>query len=152
MFDILFFVIENYLPETRPEPRALAHKLSAAGFGEDDIAEALDWLHRLDALETELGTEWPATPSSLRLYDEREMEKLDFESRALLMFLEQAEAIDGAARELIIEAAMALPEDTVDAEAMKIIVLMVLWRRQIAMEPLILEELLADEDDETTMH
>jgi len=156
MFDILFYVIENYLPESRPEPRALARKLSAAGFGEDDIAEALGWLLQLDALEAAqaLGTddERFAAACGLRLYDVRESDKLDVEARRLLLFLEQAGAIDCAARELIIEAAMALPGDGVDGEDMRIIALMVLWRRQIAMEPLILEELLVADDDELPRH
>jgi Smg protein len=51
---------------------------------------------------------------------------------------------------LIIERALALPGDTIGVDRLKIIVLTVVWRRQHAVDALILEELLAeDEDDES---
>jgi Smg protein len=47
-------------------------------------------------------------------------------------------------RELIIDRAMALPEDTVDLDQLKVIVLMVLWARRGDVDTLILEELLPE--------
>ena len=47
MIDILVYLFENYLPDACPEPEVLARKLSAAGFGSDDISEALSWLDGL---------------------------------------------------------------------------------------------------------
>ena len=47
-------------------------------------------------------------------------------------------------REIIIERAMALAEDNVSMEKLKVIVLMVLWSQQHSIDSLILEELLAD--------
>ncbi|HUX24847.1 MAG TPA: DUF494 family protein, partial [Burkholderiales bacterium] len=47
-------------------------------------------------------------------------------------------------REIIIERAMALSEDNVSIEKLKVIVLMVLWSQQHSIDSLILEELLAD--------
>jgi len=152
MFDILFYVIENYLPESRPEPRALACKLTAVGFAEDDIAAALGWLQQLDALAAVQTHGDEVAAGGLRLYDRRECDKLDVEARRLLLFLEQAGAIDGATRELIIDGAMVLPGDEVDGEALRFIVLMVLWRQRIAMEPLILEELLTGGGGEQLSH
>ena len=48
MFDILVYLFENYVhADACPEPAQLARKLTAAGFEEDEIAEALEWLSGL---------------------------------------------------------------------------------------------------------
>ena len=48
MFDILVYLFENFFhAEAYPEPEQLALKLSAAGFEDDEISEALQWLDGL---------------------------------------------------------------------------------------------------------
>jgi hypothetical protein len=45
MFDILVYLYETYYrPDACPEPVALAKKLSAVGFDDVEISEALVWL------------------------------------------------------------------------------------------------------------
>ena len=45
MFDILVYLYETYYrPDACPEPAALAKKLSAVGFDDVEISEALVWL------------------------------------------------------------------------------------------------------------
>jgi Smg protein len=153
MFDILVFLFENYLPEACPEPEALARKLSAAGFGEDDISAALDWLSGLPPIDVR-ATAAIASGShdALRIYDEEEIAKLSTEARGFLVFLEHAGGLDTALRETVVERAMALPETTVSLGKIKIIVLMVMWRREQALDTLLLEELLAEDDDERLCH
>jgi Smg protein len=51
-----------------------------------------------------------------------------------------------ALRELVVEGAMLLDDDPVPLAKFKIIVLMILWSRDQALEPLIVEELLDDGD------
>lgn len=146
MIDILVYLFENYQPDACPAPSVLAKKLTAAGFEANDISAALVWL---DGLGSQAAPMAPGTGGgALRIYDEDEQARLTVESRGFLAFLEHQEAIDAALREIIIERALALPGDTVGIDRLKVIVLTVIWRRQHAIDALILEELLAEDEDE----
>ncbi len=147
MIDILVYLFENYQPDACPAPSVLARKLSAAGFEADDISAALQWLEGLGEPGPLL--EPGVALGAIRLYDEEEEGRLSVEARGFLAFLEQQEAIDPALRELIIERALALPGENISVDRLKVIVLAVIWRRQHAIDALILEELLADDEDES---
>jgi Smg protein len=144
MFDILVYLFNYYYrTEAYPEPEQLALKLSAAGFEDDDISEALQWL---DGLQTAGDVQSPliaANNDSIRCYAAEELVRLDTECRGFLAFLESAGVLNPQTRELILERAMALSGHTVSLSRLKIIVLMVLWSRQQTMDSLILEELLS---------
>lgn len=151
MFDILVYLFENYLPEACPEPEVLARKLSAVGFEEEAIHEALDWLaglqeHDADAHEVAVNaTQRP----SIRVYVDEEQSLLSTECRGFLTFLEQAGALPPALRELVIDRAMATTDAALSLPRLKVIVLMVMWRHQHSLDTLLLEELLAaDEEDD----
>jgi Smg protein len=151
MFDILVYVFENYLPGACPEPDALARKLSAVGFEDDAILEALQWLSGLEQAQEAFCLRQLPRPASHRLYDEDEMRVLPPECRGFIAFLETAGAVDATAREMMIERAMAV--DTVDSPAMtlakfKVIVLMVMWRRELSLDNLVFEDLLEEEDED----
>jgi Smg protein len=151
MFDILVYVFENYLPGACPEPEALARKLSSVGFEDDAIFEALQWLAGLEQAQEESTLRQLPQAASQRLYDEQEMSALPAECRGFLAAMESAGAIDATAREMIIERAMAV--DTADSPAMtlakfKVIVLMVMWRRELSLDSLIFEDLLDEEDED----
>jgi Smg protein len=146
MIDILVYLFENYQPDACPAPGVLAKKLTAAGFEADDISAALAWLEGLTGGEAVAMNAPDAR--SLRVFDEAECTRLSVEARGFLSFLEQQGAIDATLRETIIERAMALPGHSVSVERLKVIVLAVIWRRQHAIDALILEELLADDSDE----
>ena len=147
MIDILVYLFENYLPDACPEPEVLARKLSAAGFGSDDISAALSWLDGLAGEEARpCGS--PALAGSVRIYDEEEQERLPAACRGFISFLEQHDAIDAPLREAIIERALALPDAEVSLDRLKIIVLAVIWRYRHEVDALILEELLAEDSDD----
>lgn len=146
MIDILVYLFENYQPDACPAPTVLAKKLTAAGFEADDITAALAWLEGLSGCDAAPTLTMPE-PGSVRIYAERELERLSVEARGFLAFLEQNEAIDAALRETIIERALALPGSSVSVDRLKVIVLAVIWRRQHAIDALILEELLAEDED-----
>ena len=151
MFDILVYLFENYhQPDACPERSVLARKLTAAGFDQEDISAALEWLSGLERL-AQFGSV-PAGSTSLRLYCDIELAKLPVPCRGFMSFLEDAGAIDAVLREMIIEAAMALAESVVSLGKLKIIVLMVMWRRDEVIDTLLLEELLAEEDNPPYMH
>ncbi len=152
MYDILVYVFENYLPGACPEPEALARKLSSVGFQDDAIVDALQWLAGLEQAQEESGFRQLPTATSRRLYDEEEMRVLPAECRGFLAFLEDESAIDAVAREMIVERAMAV--DTADSPAMtlakfKVIVLMVMWRRELSLDNLVFEDLLEEEDEDS---
>jgi len=147
MIDILVYLFENYLPDACPEPEVLARKLSAAGFGSDDITAALSWL---DGLAGDEGKRClsPASPGAIRIYGEEEQERLPADCRGFIAFLEQHDAVDTPLREAIIERALALPDEEISLDRLKVIVLAVVWRYRHEVDALILEELLAEEGDE----
>ena len=69
MFDILVYLFENYVhADACPEPAQLARKLTAAGFEEEEISEALDWLSGLRQLSDGERPAQVARPGSLRVY------------------------------------------------------------------------------------
>ena len=87
----------------------------------------------------------PPAATSLRLYTTQEHAKLGEDALAFLAFLETAGVVDAGLRELIVERARRLPDDPVDFEDFKIVVLMVLWCRETRLDPLIIDELISAE-------
>lgn len=156
MFDILVYLFETYAqPGACPESSVLARKLSAIGFEQEDISAALDWISGLEALAEEGHPNHHRLTSgsrSVRLYCGAELAKLPAQCRGFLCFLEGAEAIDPVLREMIIERAMVLREAVVSLDKLKIIVLMVLWRRHRSLDTLMMEELLTAGDDVPFVH
>ena len=145
MFEILVYLFESYYQtESYPDHDTLARKLTAAGFENEDIHDALDWLNGLARLRENGLPESLDASSSFRGYTADEAAKLSTESRGFIAFLESARVLSPLLRELIIEGAMALPEDLVGLEKLKVIVLMVLWTRRGNVDALILDELLPD--------
>ena len=152
MIDILVYLFENYLPDAYPEPAILARKLSAAGFEQEEITEALSWLDGLERNEAGI-ISLREQGYGIRVYDEQEQARLSVECRGFLSFLEQAGTLAPSLRETVIERALALADGEVSLSKLKVIVLVVLWRRQHEFDALILEELLSGEDDsEYTCH
>ena len=146
MIDILVYLFENYQDlSDHPKPDALARKLSAIGFEDDDISLALVWLNGLK--NTQRG-EWTCSPLAQRVYTAEEQYRLGAECLSFVMFLETAGIISPQLRELVVEHAMMLDDDPVPLDKFKVIVLMVLWSREEDLEPLIVEELLYDADAE----
>ncbi len=157
MLDVLIYLFENYYtPESCPDSDSLAKKLAAVGFENEEIDEALDWLSGLSlAVSTPAQhavAEAPAgTVNSWRYYTEQERERLGTAAMGMLCFLDSAGVLSAGQRELAIERALALNETPVSIEAMKVIVLMVLWSQEAEVDALILEELL-DDGSPRTIH
>ncbi len=145
MFEVLVYLFENYYQtETYPDKDTLERKLHAAGFENDDIHDALDWLNNLTRLpENSLPESLDARPS-FRGYNSEEANRLSLESRGFIAFLESAKILTPLLRELVIERAMALPDEVVGLDKLKVIVLMILWTRRGNVDALILDELLPD--------
>ena len=152
MIDILVYLFENYLPDACPEPAILARKLTAAGFEQEEISEALTWLDGLEQSETVLLHLRPQG-EAIRIYGTEEINRLPLECRGFLTFLEQAGTLDPELRELVIERALALTDGVISVSKVEVIVLEDKWRRQHEFDALVLEELLTqDEDGERLCH
>jgi Smg protein len=151
MFDVLVYLFENYYQaQACPDHDSLERKLRAAGFEDEDIQDALDWLNTLARRPDEGLPESLDARSSFRGYSLDESSKLPLESRGFIAFLESAKVLTPLLRELIIERAMALPSDVVGLDKLKVIVLMVLWTRRGNVDVLVLDELIPDGEQRLT--
>lgn len=142
MIDILVYLFANYQDfGQRPKTRTLKRKLSAVGFEDDTISAALRWL---DGLNNAAVLDLPDSHRATRVYAVEEQRKLGTNGLGLIAFLESADVITPALRELVIERATMLDDRPVPLAKLKVIVLMVLWSREQELEPLVVEELLDD--------
>jgi Smg protein len=149
MIDILVYLFANYHDfNARPKTKTLKRKLSAVGFKDEAISVALRWL---DGLKATAVVDLPAGHRALRVYLAGEQQKLGVDGLGFIAFLEAANLLTPALRELAIERAMILDDDPVPLAKLKIIVLMVLWSHQQDLEPLVVEELL-DAGDSRLLH
>jgi len=140
MFDVLVYLYETYWrPDACPDHAQLARKLTAVGFENDEIQEALSWLDGLAVAGESYKGEQSA--DAMRVYSPVEMEHLGEASVGFVSFLESAGVLPGPMREMVIDRAMAIPGAPMDLEDLKIIVLMVFWSLGEEPDALILDEL-----------
>jgi len=152
MFDILLYLYDTYLlTEHFPEPEQLSRKLSAAGFEDEAIGEALEWLAALDDLDDEGEGD---TPPAIRIYSEVEATRLAREGRGFLIYLEGAGLLPARAREWVIDRALALDDAEVSTERIKWIALLALWKLKGPGDVLWLEDLVRGGEDgwQPTLH
>ena len=146
MFDILLFLFESYFDiGSYPDHDKLSLKLSAAGFEEDEINQALTWLSGLQQLTQ---AEYPESInySSIRLYTDFEEQRVSPEGLRFLSFWEHNKIITPIEREMIIDRVLALGRKSLSLDKLKLIVLMVLWSQHEDLDPMIIEDLLTHVD------
>jgi Smg protein len=141
MYDILVYLFENCQhAELAYDRERVAKKLSAAGFEDSDISEALHWLAGVRVPHS-VREPLPDSRSTFRAYAPRELAKLDARSRGFLLTLEHSGILSAETRELVIERALAANGDTLSLEQLKLVVLMVLWNQQMPTSRLLAEDL-----------
>jgi len=146
MFDVLVYLYENYWrPDACPEQPQLTRKLTALGFEDEEIQEALTWLDGLAV--TAQSYEGSQGEQSVRVYSTAEQEHLGEASIGFLSFLESAGVLPPIMREIAVERAMAISAGPIELDDLKIIVLMVFWSLGEEPDALILDELLVDPGD-----
>ncbi len=147
MFDILVYLFENYFDSgSYPDSATLTRKLTIAGFADEDINQALDWLSGLARHDTGNYPDALAKSDSFRCYTEYEMERIDTEGRGFIVFLQQADIINSLQRELLIDRVLSMDEDSSSLEKIKLIVLTELWIQNQLTDDTILEKLLVVSD------
>jgi len=142
MYDILVFLFENcQQAELAYDSDRVAKKLSAAGFEDSDISEAMHWLDGMLHAPQGVREALPDLSASFRADAPRELAKLDAACRGFLMTLEQSGILSAETRELVIDRALAASGDTLSLEQLKLVVLMVVWNQQMPTSRLLAEDL-----------
>ncbi|TAK95675.1 MAG: DUF494 domain-containing protein [Aquabacterium sp.] len=146
MFDVLVYLYEHYWrPDACPESDLLVRKLSAVGFEEEEITEALAWLAGLNSVAH--GAVLPPSAQSSRVFAAAELERLGTEALGFLQFLESAGVLTPVLREVVLDRVLAVPRAPVALDDFKILVLLVFWSRGEEPDALILDELFVDDED-----
>lgn len=143
MFEILMYLFESYFDaDSYPAPDKLSRKLSAAGFEDEEISDALTWL---SGLQQQNPDGYPADlqHAGIRHFAAQELLYIGDEARRFLTFAEQQRMISVVEREMIIDRAVALQYEHLGLDKLKLIMLMVLWNRHQNLDPLLVEELLS---------
>ena len=142
MYDILAYLFENcQQAEIADDRDRVARKLSAAGFDDSDISEALHWLAGVMRAAEVSVVALPDTQTSFRAFAPRELTKLDAQCRGFLLSLEQSGILNAHTRELVLERSLAASGHSLSLEQLKLIVLMVLWNQHTPTSQLIAEDL-----------
>jgi Smg protein len=142
MYDVLVYLFENcQQTEVAYERDRVAKKLSAAGFEDSDISEALHWLAGVVRSPQAGLDKLPDARRSFRAFAPRELAKLDAGCRGFLLTLEHSGILNPQTRELVIERSLAASGEALSLEQLKLIVLMVLWNQQTATSRLVAEDL-----------
>ena len=144
MYDILVYLFENCQQhEVSDEKERVAKKLSAAGFEESDISEALTWLAGVARGPHRSFAPLPGSGAAFRAYAPKELARLDAECRGLLIHFEQSGILNPQTRETVIDRALAATGDGLTIEQLKLVILMVLWKHQTPSSRLVAEDLLS---------
>lgn len=142
MYEILVYVFENcQQTEFAYDRERVAKKLSAAGFENSDISEAMHWLAGVVRTPQGEAACLPDSRTSFRAFAPRELAKLDAQCRGFLITLEHSAILNPQTRELVIERSLAAAGDALTLDQMKLIVLMVLWSQQTPTSRLLAEDL-----------
>lgn len=136
VLDVLMYLLDRFdddednLTEEREE---LASELVDAGFSTLQIDRAFDWLESLGvedgkpAVASDDCRPWSA--KATRVYADFEQDKLTVEARGFIISLGQNTLVDKPSLERIVDRALALEVDEIDADTIRWIAMMVLCNR-----------------------
>lgn len=150
MLDVLVYLFQQYFHQGwHADENQLQRQLAAAGFANDDIHQALDWLSDLEGWPGQQVAWQNPQATSLRLYHQDEQQRLCAQSLSYLMFLEQSGNLSAQQRELVLHKLMHLPVDPIDLHHTKMVALIVLWAVKHPLDVLLVEELLSSQASQT---
>ncbi|ADU91583.1 DUF494 family protein [Taylorella equigenitalis] len=144
MFNVLLHIMENYqTPDNCPTVDILYKHLSDAGFCDDEIDDAMDWLMLLT--ETcEQATDFNH-PQSIRAFTDREFRHIGVEGIHYLQSLDLQGALPPYVREVVVNYCMAINSEFLNLSSMKVLTLLVLWNQNFPVDKHVIQELLATE-------
>ncbi len=147
VLDVLMYLFETYIGEDiEPEPdrNILRSELELAGFNNRVITHALEWLDDLGDFHND--SDYAPQSNSTRIFNGREMQRIDVECRGYIVYLEQIGILNTSQRERVLDRILALGERDIDLDDIKWVVLMVLFTQPgqedayARMEDLVFEE------------
>lgn len=127
--DVLMYLFENYMEgefSDLENQETLRTELTAAGFADDEVSSAFQWLDGLVEQRQQPLNLGAGNP--LRIYAANELQRLGTACRGFIMYLEQLGILSPESRELVIDRVMALNEE-VDQERLKWVILLVLFNQ-----------------------
>lgn len=125
IFDVLIYLFENYLGaelNSLPDSEDIKIELMEAGFEQNEVNNAFDWLEAL----TEQDYIIPSISTAFRIFTAQEQIKLNLECRDFLLFLQHNGILTSTTREIVIDRAMAIEHDKITLDELKWTVLLVL--------------------------
>ncbi|PVZ68174.1 DUF494 family protein [Pelagibaculum spongiae] len=128
MLDVLMYLFDHFMESEsgwHPVHDQLIQELEQAGFPGKDIRHALDWIDGLDSYGQQAMLGSSVALNSVRIFNGYEQQRLDTESRGMLVFLEQEGVLDPAIREMVMDRLMAF-DGSLDVEHVKWAALLVL--------------------------
>jgi len=150
MFEVLVYMFENYVEANiKPDHNTLAQELFDAGFDSNDINGAFEWFNSLESMAEASHRDIEPASQSLRIYNAEESDKIHVEGLGFLIFLWQSGVINQALHEVIVERAMALPQDQVGLDEIRWTVLMALRKLGRTNDFLFVEDAVFGEDSPT---
>jgi len=151
MFDVLTYLFEQYRdPDAFGDRGSLMRQLEAAGFEDEEINDALDWLDNVANMVDGLYAS-ADDAVGMRIYADAELDRLPTDVRGLIQFLEDHGALSPSQREMVIDRLCELPDDDINVGSAKLVALMVLWAQKAELPILLGEELLDAIHGEPTM-
>ena len=127
VLDILIYVFDRYMldevPEV-PEREDLERDLEEAGFEQENVERALDWL--ADLAWERHRPPLPGNGPTMRIFSDCELTRLSTECRGFLLTLERLGILSPQQREIVIDRMLALDTDELDTEQLRWVVLLVL--------------------------
>ncbi|AKR42297.1 MULTISPECIES: DUF494 family protein [Methylophilus] len=146
MLEVLIFIYQNYwdkhdaleLKET--DETIMAYELSQAGFNHQDILHAVDWVK--DLRRSVQQPQYQQDPAAIRVFCDMERSKINDDSLNFLGLLQRSNIISAYERDLIIDRAMVLPQETLSMEDIRWITMMVLWDETRKQDYLFVEDAL----------
>ena len=150
MFEVLAYIFEQFhADEIFPSPETLIRTLARAGFEEQEVRDAVNWMALLPSFDE---THFVEQRHTLRIYTPEEVEQLPTQIRGFLLFLEQNEDLSPFHREVIIERLLDIPRDELDLKSAKLIILLVLWSQDAQLSVLSVDALMESISGNPTMH
>ncbi len=146
MLEVLIFIYQNYwdkhdgVESKETDEAIMAYELSQAGFNHQDILHAVDWVK--DLRRSVQQPQYQQDPAALRIFCEMERSRINDESLNFLCLLQKSELITAYERDLIIDRAMVLPQETLNMEDIRWITMMVLWDESRKQDYLFVEDAL----------
>jgi len=130
MFECLMYLFENYVHsemDIMVDNEILTDELADAGFQKEAVSKALAWIERLASMQ--LGNSFIPSHNinAIRIFTAKEMQHFDLECRGFLFFLEQVNVLSAETREMVIDRACEIEDNSFNLDDLKWVILMVLF-------------------------